>query len=357
MDQHTVTVNGLQVASTLAQPTHINIHIHQESALEQLLEAGSSLREYFSRPRDRGPTEARVRSMQLALGVRGAGNAGGDAPPEEAPPTLRTPTSNPYLFGKKAPSVRRKGESGRGRCPRGLGPPVMRAPGSCVCVGRSEDTSPRFSQQVSDASRVTPSAGWTGWTSRMVCERLERGSALCQSPQASQTWVPGEHPTVCISRSCRLGRAPLAPGIAEISRQSHLGPGRCQGWRKRPHLSTGVRPPCRQDNGGDAVFPGAGAGSHTEPGRAGSGGESCPAAALTARFSVQNMFLALRVLLLVVSLLQGMVSLAALGVRFQSACSQSPLALDEEEAEKKLLAENSVPPSPSKEKVPVTVAL
>ncbi|XP_037382653.2 LOW QUALITY PROTEIN: transmembrane protein 176B-like, partial [Talpa occidentalis] len=69
MEQNTVTVNGVEVTSTLSQPTHINIHIHQESALAQLLKAGSSLKEYFSRPTDSGPSKAGIRSRQLALGV------------------------------------------------------------------------------------------------------------------------------------------------------------------------------------------------------------------------------------------------------------------------------------------------
>lgn len=75
MTRNTVTVNGVDVASTLSQPSHVNIHIHQESALAQLLKAGASLKELFSRPRDTGPSEARMSYGQLALGVRGAGAA------------------------------------------------------------------------------------------------------------------------------------------------------------------------------------------------------------------------------------------------------------------------------------------
>lgn len=75
MTQNMVTVNGVDVVSTLSQPSHINIHIHQESALAQLLKAGASLKEIFSRPRDTGPSEARMSYGQLVLGVRGAGGA------------------------------------------------------------------------------------------------------------------------------------------------------------------------------------------------------------------------------------------------------------------------------------------
>ncbi|KAM6168480.1 transmembrane protein 176B isoform 2-T2 [Erethizon dorsatum] len=69
MAQNTVTVNGVSVASASSQPTHINIHIHQESALTQLLKAVGSLKQFLSRPRDTGPSKARTSNEQLALGV------------------------------------------------------------------------------------------------------------------------------------------------------------------------------------------------------------------------------------------------------------------------------------------------
>ncbi|KAM8773769.1 transmembrane protein 176B-like isoform 1-T2 [Rhynchonycteris naso] len=69
MTQNVVTVNGVKVASTLSQPTHINIHIHQESALTQLLKAGSSLRQFLTGLRDTGPPKARLSYGQLAGGV------------------------------------------------------------------------------------------------------------------------------------------------------------------------------------------------------------------------------------------------------------------------------------------------
>ena len=66
MAQNTLTVNGVDVGSVLSQPTHIDIHIHQESALAQLLKAGSSLVERLSHR----PAKARIGYGQLALGVR-----------------------------------------------------------------------------------------------------------------------------------------------------------------------------------------------------------------------------------------------------------------------------------------------
>ncbi|KAI4543307.1 hypothetical protein MG293_006101 [Ovis ammon polii] len=69
MAQNTLTVNGVDVGSTLSQPTHIDIHIHQESALAQLLKAGSSLVERLSHR----PAKARIGYGQLALGAIAAG--------------------------------------------------------------------------------------------------------------------------------------------------------------------------------------------------------------------------------------------------------------------------------------------
>lgn len=65
-----VTVNGVDVASVLAQPTHFNIHIHQESFLTQLLKAGGSLNEFFIGPWDTGAPTPRINYGPLARGVR-----------------------------------------------------------------------------------------------------------------------------------------------------------------------------------------------------------------------------------------------------------------------------------------------
>ncbi|XP_021096495.1 transmembrane protein 176B isoform X2 [Heterocephalus glaber] len=70
MTQNMVTVNGVSVASLPPQPTHINIHIHRESALTQLLKAVGSLKQLLSHPRDSGPSKARTSNEQLALGVK-----------------------------------------------------------------------------------------------------------------------------------------------------------------------------------------------------------------------------------------------------------------------------------------------
>lgn len=69
MARGSVTVNGLEVASGLPQPTHVSVHIHQESVLAQLLKAGGALKEFLALRPDRSLSKGRVRSGQLTLGV------------------------------------------------------------------------------------------------------------------------------------------------------------------------------------------------------------------------------------------------------------------------------------------------
>ncbi|XP_077005720.1 transmembrane protein 176B isoform X2 [Tamandua tetradactyla] len=69
MTESTVTVNGVPVASAFPQPAHINVHIHQESVLTQLLKAGGSLKKLLSRTRNTASSKARINHDQLALGV------------------------------------------------------------------------------------------------------------------------------------------------------------------------------------------------------------------------------------------------------------------------------------------------
>ncbi|XP_008061260.1 transmembrane protein 176B [Carlito syrichta] len=65
MTQNMVTMNGVTVASIPTLPTHINIHIHQESALAPLLKVGGSLKQFLSRRGEPG----RMNYEMLALGV------------------------------------------------------------------------------------------------------------------------------------------------------------------------------------------------------------------------------------------------------------------------------------------------
>ncbi|EGV91795.1 transmembrane protein 176B isoform X2 [Cricetulus griseus] len=68
MTQTTVTVNGVEMASALPQSTHVNIHIHQKPAWEQLLKAMGSLK-FLPCPQDTEPSKASIHHGQLALGV------------------------------------------------------------------------------------------------------------------------------------------------------------------------------------------------------------------------------------------------------------------------------------------------
>nr|KAF6283964.1 transmembrane protein 176B [Pipistrellus kuhlii] len=73
MAQSMVTVNGVNVAYVLSQPTHFNIHIHQESFLTQLLKAGGSLKEFFIGPQETGTPTPRINYGPLARGAIIAG--------------------------------------------------------------------------------------------------------------------------------------------------------------------------------------------------------------------------------------------------------------------------------------------
>ncbi|KAM4873812.1 transmembrane protein 176B [Thomomys bottae] len=71
MTGNTVTVNGVDLDGTQSHPYQINIHIHQESTLAQLMKAGSSLKQLLSCPRVTGSSKTKTRMSygQLALGV------------------------------------------------------------------------------------------------------------------------------------------------------------------------------------------------------------------------------------------------------------------------------------------------
>ncbi|XP_038611724.1 transmembrane protein 176B [Tachyglossus aculeatus] len=66
----TVEADGMEVASGDPGPAQINIHIHQESALSQLVKAGCSLFQGGSKtPRQAAASRERIGRVQLALGV------------------------------------------------------------------------------------------------------------------------------------------------------------------------------------------------------------------------------------------------------------------------------------------------
>ncbi|XP_028934232.1 transmembrane protein 176A-like [Ornithorhynchus anatinus] len=67
MPPSVVKVDGLEVAAVGSEPTHINIHIHQESGVAQLLRTGSSL--LPSCPLLKSTEAVRMKRAELAIGT------------------------------------------------------------------------------------------------------------------------------------------------------------------------------------------------------------------------------------------------------------------------------------------------
>uniref|UniRef100_A0A8C8WDK4 Transmembrane protein 176B n=1 Tax=Panthera leo TaxID=9689 RepID=A0A8C8WDK4_PANLE len=227
MTQNMVTVNGVDVASTLSQPTHINIHIYQESSLAQLFKAGASLKELFSHPLDTSPFKARMSYGQLALGAIVAG--AGAIVYEKHRGKLSGCISGLLMLAGVATAMA----------------------AVVLCVNSLTWQSDGFYDINYVCDYPEPAATTTGY---------------------QETW--------------------------QRSHKSHWTEDRCKTYMQ----------------------------------------------------ILMNLFLGIRALLLAVCVLQVIVSLASLSVGLRSLCGQSSQPLDEEGAEKELLGENSVPPSPSKEK-------
>uniref|UniRef100_A0A673UNR2 Transmembrane protein 176B n=1 Tax=Suricata suricatta TaxID=37032 RepID=A0A673UNR2_SURSU len=232
MNQNMVTVNGVDMASTLSQPTHINIHIYQESALAELFKAGASLKELFSHPRDTASSEASMSYGQLALGAIAAG-------------------AGTIVYEKH-----------RGKL------------SGCV------------------SGLLTLAGVATAVAAAVLCVN----SLTWQSDGFYDMDFVCDHPE------------PAATGYQKTWRRS-----RESNWREDR---------CRN------------------------------------RMEIlMNLFLGTRALLLAVCVLEVIVSLASLSMGLRNLCGQSSRPLDEEGSEKKLLGENSVPPSPSKEKTTDAIIL
>ncbi|XP_043824750.1 transmembrane protein 176B [Dromiciops gliroides] len=69
MSTSMLKVEGMQVMSADSQPTQINIHIHQESALAKLFQAAGSFLQAKTHFQDTPKQSKRVLQAQLALGV------------------------------------------------------------------------------------------------------------------------------------------------------------------------------------------------------------------------------------------------------------------------------------------------
>ncbi|XP_029777332.1 transmembrane protein 176B [Suricata suricatta] len=269
MNQNMVTVNGVDMASTLSQPTHINIHIYQESALAELFKAGASLKELFSHPRDTASSEASMSYGQLALGV------------------------TQILLGAVSCAL------GVLLC---LGPPTELCTSGCAFWAGTVAIAAGAGTIVYEKHRGKLSGCVSGLLTLAGVATAVAAAVLCVN---SLTWQSDgfyDMDFVCDHPE------PAATGYQKTWRRS-----RESNWREDR---------CRN------------------------------------RMEIlMNLFLGTRALLLAVCVLEVIVSLASLSMGLRNLCGQSSRPLDEEGSEKKLLGENSVPPSPSKEKTTDAIIL
>ncbi|KAF0882000.1 transmembrane protein 176B [Crocuta crocuta] len=274
MTQNMVTVNGIDVASTLSQPTHINIHIYQESALGQLLKAGASLKELFSHPRDTGLTglsKARMSYGQLALGV------------------------TQILLGALSCAL------GVLLC---LGPQTELCTSGCAFWAGTVAIAAGAGAIVYEKHRGKLSGYVSGLLLLAGVTTATAAVALCVN---SLTWQSDGF--YDIDSACDYPE----PAVTTTGYQKSWPRSQESHWRKDR---------CR-----------------------------------TYMHILMNLFLGIRALLLAVCVLQAIISLASLSMGLRNLCGQSSRPLDEEGSEKKLLGENSVPPSPSKEKTMEAIIL
>lgn len=268
MTQNTVIVNGVAVASTPSQPSHINVHIHQESTLTQLLKAGSSLKKFLFHPGDTVPSTARIGYEQLALGV------------------------TQILLGV-----------------------VSCALGVCFCLGPWT------------VLRASGCAFWAG----SVAIAAGAGAVVHE-----------KHPGKLAGYvSILLTLAAFATAMAAVVLcvNSFI-------WQTEPFLY--IDTVCDPS---DVVIPTTGYRWQSQENQWQK--EECRAYMQMLR----KLFTAIRALFLAVCVLKVIVSLASLGVNFRNLCGQSSQPLNEEGSEKRLLGENSVPPSPSREQTSTVIVL
>ncbi|XP_036885378.1 transmembrane protein 176B [Sturnira hondurensis] len=262
MTQNTVTVNGVEVASTLSQPTHISIHIHQESVLTQLLKAGGSLKELFVSRRDPGPPKTGISYGLLAGGVI------------------------QILLGAMS-------------CAFGVllyfGPWTKLSASGC--------------------------AFWAG------CVAIATGAGVIVHEKRRSIlsgWA---------FRLLALVGIPTAVAAVALCANSIA-------WENSIFFSSIC----------DSLVPTTPA-TYYRWGQASWQEDGCKSFMQTLR----NLFLAIRIMLLAVCVLQLIVSLASLGLGLRISCGQSFQPTDEEDTEKKLLGDNSMPPSSSRKTTPAMV--
>lgn len=266
MTQNMVTVNGVDVASTLAPPTHINIHIHQESAL-------AHLKELIYCPWNTGPPKTRIRYGQLAIGV------------------------TQILLGAVS-------------CALGvllyLGPWFDLRGSGCAFWAGSVAIAAGAGTIIHDKHRNKLSGCVSGLLTLAGVATAVAALVLCVD---SVIW---ENVYFFFTRDDVCDRA--APATTPT----------WYNWNQQSSYqdSNWMEDQCR---------------------------------AYIAM--LMNLFQGIRILLLVVCALLVIASLASLGMGLRSLCGRCSRPLDEEETEKKLLGENSVPSSPSKEKTKAAIIL
>ncbi|XP_012641627.1 transmembrane protein 176B [Microcebus murinus] len=270
MEQNAVTVNGVAVGSTPTQPTQINIHIHQESALSELLKALGSLKKFLPWSKDAQPSKTRISYGQLALGVA------------------------QILLGV-----------------------VSCAIGVCLCFGPWIEL--RTSGCAFWAGSVAIAAGAAAIVHEKHRGKLSGSVSFLLILAGAATAVAAL--IVCVNSLTwqtdgffYIDSVCDCPGAVEPT-TGYI-------WKQRKDRPEWQEEQCRAYMG-----------------------------------MLVNLYLSIRALLLAICILKVIVSLISLGMRLRSLCGQSSSPLNEEETERKLLGEKSVPPSPSKEKTPATIVL
>ncbi|XP_004620202.1 transmembrane protein 176B isoform X1 [Sorex araneus] len=270
MVESTVSVTGLDLATAEKLPAHINIHVHQESALAQLVKVGSALKQYFSRP-----SGTRVGHGQLSLGVA------------QVLLGLLSCALGAFLY---------------------LGPWTFLLASACAFW----------------AGALTIAAG-----AGVIVHEKHRGRCslfLAALLSALGVMVTVLAVVLCV-RSLAAGHSFHPESVCdppEPEPSFTTSPPREWGWRRSYYDSneSWTIQRCKEF-----------------------------------MEKVVNMFIGIQALLLATCMLQAVGHGVSLGLVIRSTCARTSLPLDQGELEKRLLGQNSAPPSPSKEKITANIIL
>uniref|UniRef100_A0A8C3X5I4 Transmembrane protein 176B n=1 Tax=Catagonus wagneri TaxID=51154 RepID=A0A8C3X5I4_9CETA len=258
MTRSTLTVSGIEVTPSTTQPIHIDIHLHQESALAQLLKAGGSLVGRLSH----GPPKASTSCGQLPLGV------------------------TQVLLGAASCALGALLYLGFWT--------ELRASGCAFWAGFAVRTGGEARDPERKRSRLS---GWGGVSGLLTLA----GAATAVAAGVLYVNSLSREPDRFFNIGSVCESLVPTPGYPHYDSYSSWKEDRCRG-----HMQM-----------------------------------------------LMDLFLGIRVLLLAVAVLQSIVALASLGLCLQSLCNPA----DEEDSEKKLLEENSVPSSPSEENTTAAIVL